>query len=201
MAFPGRISPHPLPSTVQSLSCVQLFAIPRQASLSFTISRSLRKLMFIELVHFILCCPLLLLPTIFPSIRVPPYRGIRHLLSFSAEWHQKPPPCCRIEPSQEESPGRDRELVWGHGPRTQLWCPFSALLRVKMGSLPFALGLPGALGVSLRQSSASTAWGTSLPAPPLPPPLWNSTRNPPPPHIAEPHLWASSYQQTNRGVQ
>ena len=45
-----------------------------QASLSFTISRSLLKLMSIELVmpfnHLKLCCPLLLLPTIFPSIKV-----------------------------------------------------------------------------------------------------------------------------------
>ena len=45
-----------------------------QASLSFTISQSLLKCMFIESVmpsnHFILCCPLLLLPSIFPSIRV-----------------------------------------------------------------------------------------------------------------------------------
>ena len=61
-----------------SLSHVQLFAIPwtatYQASLSFTISQSLLKLMPIELVmpsnHLILCCPLLLLPSIFPSIRV-----------------------------------------------------------------------------------------------------------------------------------
>ena len=45
-----------------------------QASLSFTISRNLLKLMSTEWVmpsnHFILCCPLLLLPSIFPSIRV-----------------------------------------------------------------------------------------------------------------------------------
>ena len=45
-----------------------------QASLSITNSRSLLKLMSIELVmpsnHLILCCPLLLLPSIFPSIRV-----------------------------------------------------------------------------------------------------------------------------------
>ena len=62
---------------VQSLSSVQLFAIPwtaaRQASLSFTIW-ILLKLMSIELVmpsnHLILCHPLLLLPTIFPRIRV-----------------------------------------------------------------------------------------------------------------------------------
>ena len=63
---------------VQSLSCVQLFVTlwtaARQASLSFTISRSLLRLMFIELVmpsnHLILFRPFLLLPEIFPSIRV-----------------------------------------------------------------------------------------------------------------------------------
>ena len=63
---------------VQSLSHVQLFATPwtaaRQASLSFTISWSLLKLMSIESVmpsnHLILCCPLLIPPSIFPSIRV-----------------------------------------------------------------------------------------------------------------------------------
>ena len=65
-------------SSVQSLSCVRLFAIPwiaaRQASLSITNSPSLLKLMFTESVmpsnHLILCRPLLLLPSIFPSIRV-----------------------------------------------------------------------------------------------------------------------------------
>ena len=63
---------------VQSLSCIQLFATPWtaacQASLSFIISQSLLKLMSIELVmpsnHFVLCHPLLLLPSIFPSISV-----------------------------------------------------------------------------------------------------------------------------------
>ena len=57
---------------------VQLFVTPwttaRQASLSITNSQSLLKLMSIELVmpsnHHILCCPLLLLPSIFPSIRI-----------------------------------------------------------------------------------------------------------------------------------
>ena len=64
-------------SSVQSLSRVQLFATPwtaaRQASLSFTITESLLKLMSIESVilsiHFILCHPLLL-PSVFPNIRV-----------------------------------------------------------------------------------------------------------------------------------
>ena len=62
---------------VQSLSCVWLFVTPwtaaHQASLSFTISCSLPKIMPIESVpsnHLILCHPLLLLPSIFPSIRV-----------------------------------------------------------------------------------------------------------------------------------
>ena len=62
----------------QLLSCVQLFATPwiaaHQASLSPTISQGLLKLMSIEIVmpsnHLILCNPLLLLPSIFPSIRV-----------------------------------------------------------------------------------------------------------------------------------
>ena len=67
-----------MPSTVQLLSRVRLFATPwtaaRQASLSITNSQSLLKLMSIESVmpsnHLILCHPLLLLPSIFPSIRV-----------------------------------------------------------------------------------------------------------------------------------
>ena len=54
--------------------CDPIKPAAHQASLSFTISQSLLKLMSIELVmpsnHLILCCPLLLLPSIFPSIRV-----------------------------------------------------------------------------------------------------------------------------------
>ena len=65
-------------SSVQSLSCVQLFATPwtaaHQASLSITKSLSLLRLMSIESVmpsnHLILCHHLLLPPSIFPSIRV-----------------------------------------------------------------------------------------------------------------------------------
>ena len=71
-------------SSVQSLSCVRLFATPwtaaRQASLSITNSRNLLTLTSIELVmlsnHLILCHPLLLLPSIIPSIRVFPSIGI-----------------------------------------------------------------------------------------------------------------------------
>ena len=65
-------------SVVQSLSRVQLFVTPwietRQDSLSFTISWSLLKLMSTESVmpsnHLFLYCPLFLLPSIFPTIRV-----------------------------------------------------------------------------------------------------------------------------------
>ena len=65
-------------SSVQLLSCVRLFVTPwtaaLQASLSITNSQSLLKLMSIELLmpsnYLILCRPLLLLPSIFPSIRV-----------------------------------------------------------------------------------------------------------------------------------
>ena len=63
---------------IQSLSCVRLFATPwtagHQASMSFTISQSLLKLMSTELVmqsnHLILYCPFLLLHSIFSDIRI-----------------------------------------------------------------------------------------------------------------------------------
>ena len=102
-------------SSVQPLSCVQLFVTPWtaacQASLSITNSRSLFKLMYIKLVmpssHLILCHPLLLLPSIFPSIRVfssesalcirwpkywsfsfsiSPSNGYSGLISFRTDW-------------------------------------------------------------------------------------------------------------------
>ena len=65
-------------SSVQSLSYVRLFVTPwtagRQASLSITNFQSSLKFMSINSVmpsnHLILCCPLLLLPSVFPSIRV-----------------------------------------------------------------------------------------------------------------------------------
>ena len=77
---------------VQSLSRVQLFATPwtaaRQTSLSFTISRSLLKLMSNESVmssnYLILYHPLLLLPSVFPSIKVP----IVSCLNYSASKKQ-----------------------------------------------------------------------------------------------------------------
>ena len=72
LIFPSQFS------SVQLLSCAQLFATPwieaRQASLSITNSRTSLKLMSLESVmpssHLILCCPILLLPQIPPSIWV-----------------------------------------------------------------------------------------------------------------------------------
>ena len=91
-------------SSVQALSRIRLFATPwiaaRQASLTITNSQSLLKLMSIESVmpssHLILCCPLLLLPPIPPSIRVfsnesalairwPKYRSFSFSISPSNE--------------------------------------------------------------------------------------------------------------------
>ena len=74
-------------SSVQSLSCVQLFATPwtvaHQAFLSITNSWSLLKLMSIALVmpsnHLILCHPLLLSPSIFSSIRVFSKESVLHV--------------------------------------------------------------------------------------------------------------------------
>ena len=77
----------PLPSSVQSLSHVWLFATPwtaaHQDSLSITNSWDLLKLMSIKSVmpsnHLILCCLLLLLPSIFPSIRVISNESVLHI--------------------------------------------------------------------------------------------------------------------------
>ena len=92
-------------SSVQSLSCVQLFVTPGnaacQASLAITSTQSLLKLMSIEWVmptnHLILYCPCLLLPSIFPSIRVfsnesvldirwPKYWSFSFSISLSSEY-------------------------------------------------------------------------------------------------------------------
>ena len=91
---------------VQLPSCVWLFATPwtaaRQASLSLTISWSLLKLMSIESVmpsnHLILCHPLLLLPSVFPSIRV-----FSNESAFSIKWLKFWSFSFSISPSSEYS--------------------------------------------------------------------------------------------------
>ena len=92
-------------SSVQSLSRVQLFATSwtaaRQASLSIN-SRSLPKLMSVESVmpsnHLILYCPLLLLPSIFPSIRV-----FSNESAFCIRWPKHWSFSFNISPSNEYS--------------------------------------------------------------------------------------------------
>ena len=85
-------------SLVQSLSHVQLFATPwtaaHQASLSFTNSWSLLKFMSIEWVrpsdHLILCHPLLLQPSIFPTIRVFSNESVLHIKYWSFSFSISP---------------------------------------------------------------------------------------------------------------
>ena len=118
-------------SSVQLLSHVWLLATPwtaaRQASMSITNSRSLLRLMSIELMmpsnHLILCCPLLLLPSIFPSIRIfsnesvlrirwPKYWNFSFSISPSKErifrtdflWDELVGSPCSPKDSQESSP-------------------------------------------------------------------------------------------------
>jgi len=137
-------------SSVQLLSCVWLFVTPWtaacQAHLSFTNSRSLLKLMSIESVmasnHLILCHPLFLLPSIFPSISVFSNKSALRIrwpkywsFSFSS-----------ISPSNEYSwlisfwidwfdllavQGTLKSLLQHHSPKASiLWC--SAFFRVQV---------------------------------------------------------------------
>ena len=99
-------------SLVQSLSRVQLFAIPwTAASLSITNSWSLLKLMSIESVmpsnHLILCRPFLLLPSISPSIRVFSHESILHI-----RWPKYWTFSFSITPSNEWSGLISFKMVW-----------------------------------------------------------------------------------------
>ena len=95
-----------LSNSVQLLSCVEIFETPwtaaRQASLSITNSQSLLQLMFINSVmpsnHLILCHPLLLLPSIFPSIRVLSSESVLRI-----RWPKYWSFSFRISPSNEHS--------------------------------------------------------------------------------------------------
>ena len=151
-------------SSVQSLSRVRLFATPwtaaRQASLSITNSQSLLKLMSIESVmssnHLILCHPLLLPPSIFPSIRVfsnesalhfrwPKYWGFSFsispsneysgLISFRINWFD-------LLASQETL----RSLLWLHNSKASiLW--HSAFFMVHLSHLYMTTGKTIALTI------------------------------------------------------
>ena len=84
-----------------------------QASLSITNSQSLLKLMFIKLVmpsnHLILCHPLLLLPSIFPSVRVFSNESV-----FCIRWPQYWSFSFNISPSDEHSGLISFRMDWSH---------------------------------------------------------------------------------------
>ena len=102
-------------SSVQLLSCARLFVTlwtsAHQASLSITNSRSLLKLMSFKLVmpsnHFILCRPLLLLPSIFPSIRVFSNQSLLRI-RWPKDWSFS----FNISPSNEFSGLISFRMVW-----------------------------------------------------------------------------------------
>ena len=102
-------------SSVQLLSRVRLFVTPWiaacQASLSITNSRSSLKLMSIESVmpsnHLILCCPLLLLPSIFPTIRVFSNESVLHI-RWTKFWNFS----FNISPSNEYSGLISFRIYW-----------------------------------------------------------------------------------------
>ena len=101
--------------SVQSLSHVWLFATPwtaaHQASLSITNSQSLCKLRSIESVmpsnHLILCCPLPLPPSIFPSIRVFSKESVLHI-----RWPKYWSFSCNTSPSNEYSELNSFRMDW-----------------------------------------------------------------------------------------
>ena len=87
------------------------WTVASQASLSITNSWSLLKLMFIELVmpsnHLILCCPLLLLPSVFSSIRVFPNESVL-LIRWPNYWSFS----FSISPSNEYSGLNSFRIDW-----------------------------------------------------------------------------------------
>ena len=112
----------PILSSVQLLSHVEQFVTPWtaacQASLFITNTQSLLKLMSIKSVmqsnHLILCCPLLLLPSIFPSIRVFSSESVLRI-----RW----PKCwsfsVNISPSSEHSRQISFRIDWFESPAVQ----------------------------------------------------------------------------------
>ena len=148
-------------SSVQSLSHVRLFAIPwtaaHQASLSITNSWSLLKLMSIESVmpssHLILCYPLLLLPSIFPSIRFfsnesilrirwPKYWSLSFTISHSNEYSRLI--SFRIDWCDLAVQGTLKSLLQHHGSKASvLWC--SACFIVQLSHPYMTTGKPTAL--------------------------------------------------------
>ena len=137
-------------SSVQSLSHVWVFMTlwtsACQASLSITNSWSWLKLMSIEMVmpsnHLILCCPLLLLPSIFPNIRVFSSESVLHIC-WSKYWRFR----FSISPSNEYSRLISFMMDWfdllavqGSGVFSQESSPTSQYKSINSSALSFLYG-------------------------------------------------------------
>ena len=188
LTISSSVAPSPLQvSSVQSLSCVQLFATPWtvacQASLSITNSWTPLKLMSIELVmpsnHRILCRALLLLPSISPSIRV-----FSNELLLCIRWPKYWSFSFSISPSNEYSglisfrmgwldllvvQGTLKSLLWHHSSKALiLWCsaffiesyiPLSSCLP----SFPASVSFPESwVFTSGGQNIGVSAWASVL---------------------------------------
>ena len=148
----GELRSHIVVAVVWLLSQVQLFATPwtaaRQASLSVNNSQSLLKLMSIESVmpsnHLILSRPLLLLPSIFPSIRVFSNESVLHI-----RWPKYWSVSFSISPSNEysglislgwtgwislQSKGLSKSLLQHHSSKASV-LQHSAFFRVQLSHL------------------------------------------------------------------
>ena len=159
-------------SSVQSLNHVRLFATPRtaacQASLSITNSQSLLILLSIESVmpsnYLILYCPLLLLPSIFSSIRVFSTESI-----LCIRWPKYWSFSFSISPSNEYSGLISFRMDWFdllvvHGTHKSLLQHHSskALLRMEHSGRRYSPCLPRALGPKRKmnsQTDSHTVWG------------------------------------------
>ena len=152
-------------SSVQSLSRVLFFETPwtaaRQASLSITNSWILLKLMSIKSVmpsnHLILCCPLLLLPSIFPSIRVFSNESVLRI-----RWPKHWSFSFSISPSNEYSGLISFRIDWidliAQGPLKSLLQHHSSKASILRRSAFFIVQLLHPLEKAMAPHSSTLAW-------------------------------------------
>ena len=158
--------------SVQSLSHVWLSATPWtaacQASLSITNSRSLLKLMSIESVmpsnHFILCCPLLLLPLIFPSSRVFSNESVLHI-----RWPKYWSFSLSISPSNDKG-SYWRIFRWIKSVLSCVWLcdpkdhspPGSSVHGISQARILEWIAISSSRGSSWSRDQTSVSWGSCI---------------------------------------
>ena len=155
---------------VQSLSHVQLFATPRtaarQASLSIINSQSFLKLMSIELMmpsnHLILCHPLLILPSIFPSIRV-----LSNMSALPIRWPKNWNSSFSIIACSEYSGLISFRMDWLD--LLSVWGTFKSLLQIQSSKASILW-----CSASSWSSSHTRVWPLEKPFPWLDGPFWQS---------------------------